>query len=526
MKALVIGFIFFMLSFNLSFGQQKFLPMHVFYKEQFIKNSGKRSIETFFPANESQLNLHHIIRDSSKQYYDVTEWLFKKHWIQFANGEGHLNISPLADVTYGKELIDTNRNTLFRNTRGVFVEGQLGKKLAFQFIFAENQARFMQYESQYIRERGEVRVGANGYYSENGTIPGAARTKPFKVDAFDYAYSIGSFLYQVNKNIRIEAGNNGHFIGSGYRSLLLSDNSVPAPNVRLSWKFAPRWEYQILYKLNKNQYRKPLTKAVEPPYENKIFAATYLTFKPTEQVSISLFTAGNHLRADSLIQHPISGQFLIPVSGFSTDLFVGDRSRINGIAGLNVDVAFARHRVYGQLAMDRVREKYLFAGQIGTHFFDVWKTKNLNAQLELNYVPRDFYAARDPKLSYNHYNLPSAHPKGNNFFEMMYRIHYTYQRFFVQSDLILQTNQSQDPANEFTPHSIFNALDENLNFGSKTGSTFIFSGELGYRFNKKYNGMLVFGAKVRSMAYITENAVNQYFYVGFKTGLLNQYFDF
>lgn len=508
------------------FAQGNLLPMHSFYKNKFLKHSGKQSIETFFPANESQLNLNHFIRDSSKNYYDVTEWLFKKHWIELRKDNAYLYISPMADIRLGKEQIDTSTTTLFRNTRGVWVNGGIGKKLSFQFTFAENQARFMQYEAAYFTQQGEIKVGSAGYYRENATIPGAARTKPFKVDGFDYAYSIGVIRYEISKKMSLEAGNNQLFIGTGYRSLLLSDNAIPAPHLRFKWQFAPRWDLQIVYQKNSNQYRKPSTNAVEAPYESKFYAANYLTFKPVPNIALSLFTAGNQLRQDSIQVHKMEAQMWIPLPGMQNDLLFGNSSVINGISGLNIDIALDKNRIYGQFVVDKLANRFLTAGQIGAHFFDCFQVQNLHMQLELNYVPKSFYADENPKLSYNQYNIPAAHPKGNNFGEIIYLIDYELKRFTVESKSILMTNQGIGMTTQFAPNSIFTSTVNAPDFGVNYGTTFLQEFEIGYRLNRKYNAQITLGVKIRSSEFAGEKALYQAVLVGFKTGIMNQYFDF
>jgi hypothetical protein len=510
---------------TVGFSQQKMLPQHVYFKDQFVRLSKDKSITTLYPANESQLNLHHINRDSSLQYYEVFDWLFKKHWVEIRNKQGHLSISPLVDGSFGKEQIDTTRSTLLRNTRGVFVEGQLLDKFSFSFSFAENQAQFMEYETRYLYAAGEKYVSNGGYLTTNAVIPGAARTKPFKENGFDYAYSIGSVRYAASKVLSFEAGNNGHFVGNGYRSLLLSDHSTAAPYVKADWKFAPRWTYSFIAKRTNNLYRKPVYQTVEAPYENKLFTVAYLSFKASEQFTMSLFTAGANLRGDSLVKHPLQASMWIPVPGLNTDLFQRKNSTLNGIAGINLDYALKKQRIYGQVVIDKVSATHLFAGQLGVHFFDLANIPNLHVQSEINYVPPFFYASENPKLAYSHYQLPSAHPRGNNFLEGIIRMDYEYKRFFLQSKSILQQNQGIE-ANAFAPHSIFTPVKNLANAESAYGSTFIQEIEVGYRVNRKYNGMILVGCKIRSSEFKGARELNQAVYLSIKSGLLNHYFDF
>jgi hypothetical protein len=514
-----------LLTFGLSpvFAQQKSIPLNSFYKEKLIENSGNKSIETFFPANESQINLPFVMRDSTLQYYEFTEWLFKKHWVTIQKEEGNIMISPFMNIALGKETTDPNRSRLFNNTRGVYVEGSLLKKFSFNFIFAENQNRFMNYETDYFKSRGELYLGNNAYSLQNAFVPGGARTKPFKVDGFDYAYSIGSLAYQVNSKLRLELGNNQHFIGSGYRSLLLSDNSAVSPNFKVKWNFLPKWRFDILMQKNKNLYRKPKTKAVEAPYETKLFAVTYLTFKPRENFSISLFTAGNQLRGDSLIRHGFEWQMLTPIPLIQNDILFGDSKKFNGITGFNLDFAFNKSRLYGQIAFDKFDKEYLVAGQLGVHFFEILKIKNFHAQVELNYVPEHFYADANPKMSYSNSNIPLAHPKGNNFGEGILRLNYEYQRFYIQSSTIVYGNLGGNDSIPFSANSIF--LNQTATQKS-TPNTILQSVELGWRVNRRYNAQFFIAWKGRAYNSALRKENDQMFLVGFKTGITNSYFDF
>jgi hypothetical protein len=354
-------------------------------------------------------------------------------------------------------------------------------------------------------------------------IPGGARTKPFKIGAYDYAYSVGSVSYQMNKNLRFDVGNNQHFIGSGYRSILLSDNTYGTPSLRVNWKINPKWTYQVLLRRNQNLYRKPLTKAVEASYESKFFGATYLTFKPRENIAISLFTAGNQLRGDSITKRGFEWQMLTPIPLFQNDVLFGNSAKFNGISGLNLDFALKNVRLYGQLAIDEYNKKYLFAGQLGVHFFKILKVKNLNAQLETNLVPENFYAANNPKLSYSNYNLPTAHAKGNNFKEIVVRLNYEYKRLFINSKTINYVSKLSNDSIPVLSNSIFSI---NNNIGTQTTNTLVQEFELGYRFNRRYNGMIIVGWKGRYSEFADKKIEQQMFFVGLRTGLFNQYLDF
>ncbi len=534
----VILLIFVLVS-GMIYSQQKLIPLQSFYKEKFIQLSGNKSISTFYPQNESELNIQFINRDSSKQYFDFSERLFKHHLLELKTDVGQINIDPLINFSRGRYNFDSTGYPLYRNNRGVFVEGQVYDKISFQFTFAENQARFQNYEREYMAGRGELYFAAKayipkeeefylkdqifGYSVQNAVVPGGSRTKPFKEYGLDYAYSTGMIRYAIHPKLAIEAGNNQHFIGSGYRSLLLSDNGFYAPNVRINWKIHPKLEYQVLYQKNVNLYRKPLTKAVESNYEMKFFALNYLTFKPSQSFSISLFSAGNQLLGDSMVLHPYINDQLIPLPFFQNDFMLGRSNVLNGISGLNLDLALKNMRLYGQVAIDQVNKVFLVANQLGFYWFDAFKIKNAMIQLEWNQVPKNFYSAKNPKLAYSQFNLPAAHPKGNNFNELFLKLFYEKNRFYLQAKTSIYLTQGGTTLQQFEATSIFNGLTfGNLEYGNTITGDY----ELGWRFNRLYNGNFFVKYQGRSSVYDKFQQTTNCIWFGLKTSLTNEYFDF
>lgn len=508
-----------------TFAQHKTIPLQNYYKTEFLKYSGKHSLETFYPVNESYLNVSDSLKDTTVLYYDFFVWFFRKNWLEVKENENKLEISPLINLSYGKGLNASDSLPLYRNTRGVYATGEFSNKISYTFMFCENQSRFMSYQNAYFNDRGEFYDNDSVFNKVNAVIPGGARTKPFKVGGYDYAFSIGSIAYQMNKKLRFEFGNNQHFIGSGYRSILLSDNSIYAPALRFSWKISDKLSYQILFRKHRNLFRKPATFAVEQSYENKLFTANYLTFKPKENFSISLFSAGNQLRADSITLHPFQVQMLIPLPFLNTDL-ISKSNLINGISGLNLDLGFKKIRFYGQIALDKYKSTYLTSYQIGTYLFDLLKVKNLNLQAEMNYVPNNFYASDNTKLSFSQYNLPLAHSKGNNFTEIFFNLNYTYKRFYVSNSYSLYLTQGGTPNQQIESNSIFNTYKPTAMFSS--GRTLVNTTEIGIRINKKYNPTLFAQCQIRHSDFgkNVPKQDNNMFMMGLKVNLFNQYLDF
>jgi hypothetical protein len=263
---------------------------------------------------------------------------------------------------------------------------------------------------------------------------------------------------------------------------------------------------------------------VESNYETKIFAACYLTFKPTESIALSLFTGGNQLRGDSLRMHTLDGRQLIPVPLMQNDIFTKNSSTINGITGLNLDVALKDIRLYGQIVADKYGNSVLIAKQLGFHYFNVLGIKDLHVQTEWNEVPKNFYSGMTAKLSYSHFNLPSAHPKGNNFKELFVKIDYKYKYWYLSSRSNFYFTDGGTLQQQFANNSIFNPTTSSN--PAVNGTTILESVELGFRFNRLYNGTIFLNYIGRASAYDTTNLTSQSLWIGLRTAITNEYFDF
>jgi hypothetical protein len=69
-------------------------------------------------------------------------------------------------------------------------------------------------------------------------VPGMINPKLFKTDAYDYAIAMGQISFSLNQHNNVQFGQGKNFIGNGYRSLMLSDNTAPYLFLRnnIKWK--------------------------------------------------------------------------------------------------------------------------------------------------------------------------------------------------------------------------------------------------------------------------------------------------
>jgi hypothetical protein len=500
------------------FAQNELVPMQSFYKDQLFanKNNSPYIGGDFLPVNESEYDLIPLINDSSKQYYDFTETLFKKHLFEIRGDNFSIDISPVVDFTVGRDLADTSSRTLFQNTRGAIVSGELGNNFSFSTSFYENQARFSQYQSAFYQSRGELYPGASSYQSQNAVIPGAARTKPFKGDAFDYAFALGYISYAPTKSLRITAGNNPHFIGSGHRSLLLSDNSYASPYFKINYQPAKWFKFEYLRSRLINLVRRPVTSSVEAYYETKGFAVNYWTFVPTENISISFFEGTVWNRGDSIISKYSNPLIYNPIP-LLAPLALEHGSDVYALYGLNWSAQITKnHRVYGQVASAPFSEDITPAIQLGYRGYRFFGSKDLMVQLEMNTVPNGLYHnITNRRLNYSHYNLPLSHIQGAGFNELLGRFNYEFKRLYIDETLSYYNVDDRE---------ITDLLSVSIENPSPSRSFVVSRTELGYRFNRKMNLCLFGSLLLRSGDQINANTVAVF--AGLKTSIFNQYYNF
>jgi len=498
--------------------QQNLLPLSSYYKDKLFSpfDSSSFSEGSFLPASESQLNLHKKIADSSKQYYVFTSLLFKKHLFEIKGDDYYITISPTIDVSIGEDKADSIAPRKFNNTRGFIIEGDLFKNFSFSTSFYENQTRFTNYERSYYLSVGEMYPNGVNYTTQNAVIPGGARTKPFKVDGFDYAYAIGNFVYAPSKRVQISTGNNAHFVGAGYRSLLLSDNSIYAPYVQANIKLSDKWSFVYMRAKLMNLMRRPIYTTDEAYYEPKALSVNYITYKASKKLNISLFEGIVWSKGDSITSVKTNPMFYNPIPGLA-QIAVSDENTMSHLVGLNTEYMLShKHRVYSQVAMSNFDTKNI-GFQIGYRGYNFDRVKDLMLQVEYNYVPKSLYTSSNRRLNYSHYNLPLAHTKGNGFQEFVIRSNYEYQRVYIDVKIVVYQ------LTQFQSGSLL-AVDKQAikQFGNIQHEQI----EVGYRMNRKLN-LTLFGTYM----YRTDNSLpttsfTQYLMVGLRTGLINHYNDF
>lgn len=391
---------------------------------------------------------------------------------------------------YGIDSEDNSGRTLYRNTRGIIIRSNVGDKFSFETSVYENQMVAPNYLNNYIVSKEAYRVV--------GVVPGQGRVKRFKLTGFDFAASSAVVTYAPSKRVNMQIGTGKHFIGDGYRSLLLSDYSFNYPFLKITTTFGKKeqFQYSKLHASLSSVTRRDLSATPEPLFERKSMSTHYFNWIATKWLHIGLFESTLWETEDSTGTKPFQLMQLNPLIGANTG-FTGFEDVNHSVVGSNLKIKLPfKAIVYGQFVYDGASR---FGYQAGARYFGV---NGLNLQLEYNAVEPNTYASDVPLQSYTNYNEALAHPLGNDFQEIVGIINYKYKRAFVEYKMGVRKSFQSTP---FATNSIFAA------------------GHIGYLINEKNNLSVIAGFIERAQESTREA---MYIHFGIRTNLRNLYNDF
>ena len=488
---------------------------------------------SFRPIIKSDLNIDidSIIESQVKTEY--SNWylrkIFSEHLIILKGKDYSVTASPIINLSKGKEVKET-KNT-FTNTRGFIIEGDLGKKISFFSYFAENQSVFPNYLDEFIRK--------------NKVVPGQGYARSFKETGFDYAMSSGYVSYRANKIFALQFGHGKHFIGDGYRSLLLSDNTFNYPYLRIQTSF---WKVQYTNLYTEFQdinyfLDNGIDNYDQMGYAKKYMSAHYLSINATKKLNISLFESViwrmNHAPGST----GFDVNYLNPIAMLRPIEFsIGSPN--NMLVGLNLKYKLPfKSYGYGQLILDEFTLEQIksnngywankFGCQLGYKMFNSFGFKNLTMQTEYNWVRPYTYSHNNTQQNYAHYNQPLAHPLGANFSELLLIVNYKWKNFVIDGKIIFSKygdNIKGDPA-AYGNNVYDNYVDRPADFGiemyqGNLTTVNIKNFNIAYIVNPKTNLKINLGVTLRDFKNEAGELQTQFINFGIKSDLFNHYYDF
>jgi hypothetical protein len=440
--------------------------------------------------------------------------IFQEHLVEVNAPDYSFYLDFLPDMQFGKE----GDHSLWLNTRGIEIGGRVGKKFAFTSHFFEDQGRLPDYETKFV--------------NTNLVVPGQGYARPYGKGGFDFGYSGGTLSYTPNKYLNLQMGYDKNFIGDGYRSLLLSDNSFNYPffkatatlgNVRYMAMFAQFIDFDG----HGMDYANPL------PKKYGIFH--YLDWNVTKRLSVGFF--------ENVMWKPRGFEFsYLNPAVFLRPVEFANGSPDKALIGLNASYKIAdRYVAYGQLMINEFVFNEIFSSngsfrnkngtQFGVKGFDVFKVKNLNAQIEMNRVRPYSYAATEHYKNYGHYNQALAHPYGANFKEYLGILNYRFKRLDVRVQQTLATygldidglNYGKDIYKSYNTHVYENGVF--IGQGLKTNLIYS-NARLAYLLNAKNNLRVELGYTYRKENNEQFTDKTHFVTLGLRSSFRNIYKDF
>ena len=324
-------------------------------------------------------------------------------------------LNPVLLLQAGADRGDNSNSGLrYVNTRGVSFEGLIDQRLGFYGFFSDNQEAvpgWVQAQTELDSRPGSPVAPHEGY------------TKIYKNNnsAYDFFTARGGITYAATKHINVQLAHDRNFIGNGYRSLILSDYSAPYFFLKLNtriWKF----NYQNIFA--ELTARRSIS-GLDSLYPKKYLALHHLSLDVTDNFNIGVFeseVSGGPGRGLEL-------QYLNPVI-FYRAIEQQTGSTDNALLGFDFKWNIKhRAQLYGQLVLDEFKLKEVLAGngwwsnkqaiQLGGKLLDLGGVRNLDLQVEFNYVRPYTYQHENLYTAYEHYQQPLAHPMGANLTEIL-----------------------------------------------------------------------------------------------------------
>ncbi|MEJ5994809.1 gliding motility protein RemB [Pedobacter sp. Du54] len=353
--------------------------------------------------------------------------LFSEHLVEVNKKDFNFYLDYLPDLLIGKD-IDHDIKT-WTNTRGYQLGGKIGKQLSFYASGFENQARFNNYLTQYIYDKGVI----PGMMNDRGRD---AELGPANVK--EWTYSTAILNYTPNKYFSFTLAHDKNFIGDGYRSMVLSDVASAYPSFKIATTLG-----NVKYLAMWAQFQDPLSPqfSYDSGFRKKWGVFHYLDWNVNNRLSLGFFDSVIWQEADSVGTRGFDVSYLNPIV-FLRTIESMNHSPDNALLGLTGKYKLLKNMtVYGQLVLDEFTlSKVLrgkgdwvnkFAYQLGFKGFDAFKVKNLTYLAEFNTARPFTYSQRTSLLNYGHYVEALAHPLGANFREFLSIWEYEFKRFSV-----------------------------------------------------------------------------------------------
>ncbi|MBB5638269.1 hypothetical protein HDE68_004198 [Pedobacter cryoconitis] len=458
------------------------INLHTAIKPYFISDS------SYLRPLYDSLTTNH--RETTKRNF-IQRILFDQHLVDVKNKDYTFYLDFLPDFQLGRSF--NEKTTTWLNTRGFQLGITIGSKFFIYTSGYENQGKFTAYEDHYINQTGMV--PGQGYDKNQG-----APTK-------DWSYVTTLIGYTPTKAITIALGQDKTFIGDGYRSLLLSDNSAPYPMLRFTANLGKKIQYMAMWAYMEDQ-KAPQFNSF---YNNrrKWGAFHYIDWNITNKTSLGFFNALIVEEAtDQGKLHGFDLNYINPIL-FSSALRPAGTTPDHTLIGFNGKYkVLTKTTAYGQMVFDQSTGNSNYAWQLGLRGSDLLKINRLNYLFEYNTAKPNTYSSAYSIVNYTELSEPLAHPLGAGFKEWLGIVNYSIHKFDFQG----QINYAHYTLNQS---------------GQELASTLKYAeGKVAYLLNPKYNFRLEISGLLRQEKNsLNDNKTNMITF-GLRSSFRNLYHDF
>lgn len=507
-----------------------------------INQVGSNSHTAVKPYSYAEVARYYNFREENEKLaINKKNWwgkkLFNENLVEI-QGEGYwFALNPIFDLQIGKSSPSEFGNT-YINTRGLQIQGGLGRQVTFTTTIYETQARFADYYNRYA-----VSIRPDG--GDPAVIPGIGIAKSFKSNAFDIPSADANISYSPSNIFNFQAGYGRNFIGDGYRSLITTDGVSPYPYIKINttfWKIKYTNTYMFLKDISPEA-------TLDKTYATKYMANHYLSWNATKRLNIGFF--------ESVIWANTNGRgfdmsFFNPIIFYRSVEFTSSARTGNALLGLTSKYKWNNQfNFYGQFLLDEFsladikggnkswKNKYGY--QLGMKYFNAFNIEHLLLQVEYNRVRPYVYAHSDPTTNYGHANQSVGHQWGGNFQELILMARYHKGRYFGDAKLTYGVRglDFDTAADNFNYGSnIYKDYDDqkpyliNVDLGQGNKTTIIIADlQAGYLVNPQMN-LKLFGSFIyRNFDPLQDTPTafkedSTWFSVGLRSDIFNWYFDY
>lgn len=415
---------------------------------------------------------------------------------------------------------------LSMNTRGVEVRGHIHKKIGFYSYFSDNQVRYPSYVDSLVKR--------------DAVVPGEGFWKDFRGNGYDFFQARGYITFDPVESIHVQFGHDRNQIGSGYRSLILSDHSTPYTFLKVQTRLW-RFQYTNLFAQMKGGVTAfPNGTPGNSYFPNKYMALHHLSINLLDYLNVGFFE-GIMFGRDTLGDR-FELAYLNPVIFYRSveqNLGSPDNALVGADFRWNI---WKRYQLYGQFVLDEFfirdltadteskRNKYSL--QLGLKAFNLFGVKNLDAQVEYNQVRPFTYTHDSFYRNWAHYNQPLAHPMGANLTEMIATVRYQPLNRLTLSGKVIATAFGLDSSgttngqNILLPYTLNNrTYGYAQNNGIKTNQMLV---ELNASYMLRHGLWIdaTYTTRTRTSADVLRNQQTQIFMLALRVNIGRRMWDF